>query len=93
MTKTSFEKATCRVEFDYFLKGSVLKGDVNSGCRGVRTHFKVESSEAEEKILNIIRLAKQGCYAEQMIQTAVPLTSTVELNGKNIELEGVTDTD
>ena len=93
MTKTSFEKATCRVEFDYFLKGSVLKGDVNSGCRRVRTHFRVESSEAEEKILNIIRLAKQGCYAEQMIQTAVPLTSTVELNGKNIDLEGITDTD
>ena len=93
MTKTSFEKAACRVEFDYFLKGSVLKGDVNSGCRMVRTHFKVESSEAEEKILNIIRLAKQGCYAEQMIQTAVPLTSTVELNGKNIELKGITDTD
>ena len=93
MTKTTFEKATCRVEFDYFLKGSVLKGDVNSGCRMVRTHFKVESSETEEKILNIIRLAKQGCYAEQMVQTAVPLTSTVELNGKNIELEGITDTD
>ena len=66
---------------------------MNSGCRRVRTHFKVESSEAEEKILNIIRLAKQGCYAEQMIQTAVPLMSTVELNGKDIELEGVTDTD
>ena len=93
MTKTTFEKATCRIEFDYFLQGSVLRGDVNSGCRRVRTHFKVESSEAEEKILNIIRLAKQGCYAEQMVQTAVPLTSTVELNGKNLELEGITNTD
>ncbi len=93
MTKTTFEKATCRVEFDYFLQGSVLRGDVNSGCRRVRTHFKVESSEAEENILNIIRLAKQGCYAEQMVQTAVPLTSTVELNGKNLELEGITNTD
>ncbi len=93
MTKTTFAKATCRVEFDYFLKGSVLKGDVNSGCRRVRTHFKVESSEAEEKILNIIRLAKQGCYAEQMVQTAVPLTSTVEINGKNLVLEGITNTD
>ena len=93
MTKTSFEKAACRVEFDYFLKGSVLKGDVNSGCRMVRTHFKVESSDSEEKIANIIRLAKQGCYAEQMVQAAVPLTSTVELNGKNLELEGITDTD
>ena len=93
MTKTTFEKASCRVEFDYFLKGSVLKGDVNSGCRRVRTHFKVESSDSEEKIANIIRLAKQGCYAEQMVQTAVPLTSTVELNGKNLDLEGITDTD
>ena len=93
MTKTTFEKATCRVEFDYFLQGSVLRGDVNSGCRRVRTHFKVESSEAEENILNIIRLAKQGCYAEQMVQTAVPLTSSVELNGKNLELEGITNTD
>lgn len=93
MTKTTFEKAACRVEFDYFLKGSVLKGDVNSGCRRVRTHFKVESSDSEEKIANIIRLAKQGCYAEQMVQAAVPLTSTVELNGKNLELEGITDTD
>ena len=93
MTKTSFEKAACRVEFDYFLKGSVLKGDVNSGCRRVRTHFKVESSDSEEKIANIIRLAKQGCYAEQMVQAAVPLTSTVELNGKNLELEGITATD
>ena len=93
MTKTSFEKAACRVEFDYFLKGSVLKGDVNSGCRRVRTHFRVESSDSEEKILNIIRLAKQGCYAEQMVQTAVPLTSTVELNGENIKLGGITATD
>ena len=93
MTKTTFEKAACRVEFDYFLKGSVLKGDVNSGCRRVRTHFKVESSDSEEKILNIIRLAKQGCYAEQMVQTAVPLTSTVELNGENIEPGGITAAD
>ncbi len=93
MTKTTFEKATCRVEFDYYLKGSVLKGDVNSGCRHVRTHFKVESNDSKEKILNIIRLAKQGCYAEQMVQAAVPLTSTVDLNGENLELEGITNTD
>lgn len=93
MTKTTFEKASCRVEFDYFLKGSVLRGDVSSGCRRVRTHFRVESSAPEEKILRIIRLAKQGCYAEQMVQTAVPLTSTVELNGKRIGWEGTEGTD
>ena len=90
MTKTPFTKASCRVEFDYFLKGSVLKGTVDSGCTAVRTHFKVESGEPEDRVLRLIRLAKQGCYAEKMVRTAVPLTSTVELNGKSISLEGIT---
>ena len=72
MTKTPFTKASCRVEFDYFLKGSVLKGTVDSGCTAVRTHFRVESGEPEERVLRLIRLAKQGCYAEKMVQTAVP---------------------
>lgn len=90
MTKTPFKKASCRVEFDLFLKGSVLRGTVNSGCSAVRTHFRVESDAPEEKVLHLIRLAKQGCYAEKMVQTAVPLTSTVELNGKPLRLEGIT---
>ena len=91
MTKTPFKRAKCRVEFDYFLKGSVLKRTVDSGCTGVRTHFEVESDQPKEKVLDLIRLAKQGCYAEKMVQTAVPLTSTVDLNGERISLEGITD--
>ncbi len=91
MTKTPFRKAKCRVEFDYFLKGSVLKRTVDSGCTAVRTHFEVESDQPKEKILDLIRLAKQGCYAEKMVQTAVPLTSTIDLNGEAISLEGITE--
>ena len=91
MMKTPFKKASCRVEFDYFLKGSVLKGTVDSGCSGVRTHFVVESDEPEEKVLALVRNAKQGCFAERMVTAAVPLTSTIELNGKSLALEGVTD--
>ncbi len=91
MMKTPFKKASCRVEFDYFLKGSVLKGTVDSGCTAVRTHFIVESDEPEEKVLALVRNAKQGCFAERMVTAAVPLTSTIELNGKSLSLEGVTD--
>lgn len=90
MTKTPFRKASCRVEFDYFLRGSVLKGTVDSGCTAARTHFKVESDAPEEEVLRLIRLAKRGCYAERMVQTAVPLASTVELNGRAVRLEGIT---
>ena len=86
MMKTPFKKASCRAEFDYFLRGSVLKSTVDSGCTAVRTHFVVESDESEERVAAVIRNAKQGCFAERMVETAVPLSSTVELNGRSISL-------
>jgi uncharacterized OsmC-like protein len=90
MMNIDVKRASCRVEFDYFLKGSVLKRTVASGCTAVRTHFEVESDAAEEQVRDLIRNAKQGCYAESMITTAVPLTSTINLNGNPLDLEGIT---
>lgn len=79
------------MEFDYFLKGSVLKGTVESGCTGVRTHFVVESDETEEKVRALVNNAKRGCFAENMVRAAVPLSSTIQLNGKSISINGITD--
>lgn len=82
MRKIKYTKATCRVEMDYYLKGSFLKGTVESGASEVRTHFTVESDEPEDVIQQVIQMAKQGCFAENMIQQAVPLKSTITLNGQ-----------
>ncbi len=90
MMKIPFKRAGCRVEFDYFLKGSVLKGTVQSGCTAVRTHFTVESPAPPDRVAALVQNAKQGCFAENMVQTAVPLTSTIELNGRPLLLEGLT---
>ena len=62
MMKVSFTHAKVHVDFDYFLRGSVLKSTVNSGCTEVRTHFEVESDETAEKVLAVIKNAKQGCF-------------------------------
>jgi hypothetical protein len=88
MMKVPFKKASCRVEFDYFLKGSVLKGTVASGCTGVRTHFEIESEAPRARVLALIRNAKQGCFAENMVRQAVPLASTIRLNGEDLPLDG-----
>ena len=74
------------VEMDYYLTGSVLQGTVESGCTEVRTHFEVDSDEPDAAILEIIRLAKRGCFAENMVQTAVPLKSTFTLNGVEVSV-------
>lgn len=91
MMKIEFKHASCRVEFDYYLKGSVLKGTVRSGCSGVRTHFKVESEAPDDKVLALIRNAKQGCFAENMIKEAVSVSSSIELNGAPVNLTGITN--
>jgi uncharacterized OsmC-like protein len=84
MRKIKYTRATCQVEMDYYLRGSFLRGDVESGASEVRTHFSVESDEPEDVIRHIIQMAKQGCFAENMIEQAVPLKSTITLNGQQL---------
>ncbi len=88
MMKSPFPKARCRVGFDWFVRGSVLRGDIESGATAMRSHFEVESDEPREKVLKLIKNAKRGCYAEGMVSAAIPITSTVELNGESVELSG-----
>jgi uncharacterized OsmC-like protein len=89
MMKISFTKAKCRVAFDWFVKGSVLRGDIQSGATAMRSHFTVESDAPKEDVLKLIRNAKRGCYAEGMVSTAIPISSSVELNGENIDIEEI----
>ena len=81
MKNLGIDGAKAHVEMDYFLMGSVLKGTVESGCSEVRIHFQIDSPEADDEILEIIRLAKRGCYVENMVRAAVPLESSYTLNG------------
>ena len=82
MRKIAINKAHVHVEMDYYLAGSVLAGTVNSGVTEVRSEFEVSSDADEEEIANVIRLAKRGCFAERLVETAVPIRSTLKLNGK-----------
>jgi hypothetical protein len=88
MMKMKVTKASCKVRFRKFLGGSVLKGTVYNRWDGVDTHLAIESDEPAEKLAHLIRNAKNGCFAEGLITQAVPLNSTVEVNGKMVEVGG-----
>ena len=87
MMKMKVTKASCKVRFRKFLGGSVLKGTVYNRWDGVDTHLAIESDEPAEKIAHLVRNAKNGCFAEGLITQAVPLNSTVEVNGKVFQLD------
>ena len=52
----------------------------------MRSDFTVESKDPDSDVLEIIRIAKQGCFAENLVKNAVPLKSSCLLNGKEIDV-------
>ena len=90
MMKMTVTKASCKVRFRKFLGGSVLKGTVFNRWDGVDTHLSIESDAPPEKLAHLIRNAKNGCFAEGLITQSVPLNSTIEVNGRPFEIEGIT---
>jgi hypothetical protein len=91
MMKLKVSNANCRVVLRKHLGGSVLKGTVFNRWEGVSTYLKVESEEPADKLAHLIKNAKAGCFAEGLITQQVPLHSHIEVNGKPVQLEGVTE--
>ena len=87
MLKKRIDKARVRCEFDFFLDGSVLADTVCSGVTEFRSFLEIDSPEPEDVVARIIRTAKRGCYAEQLVQTPVPLVSTYTVNGRPFEVD------
>ena len=86
MMKLELRAARVRVEMDFTLEGSVLRGTVKAACREMRTYFDLESDEPEEKLRLLVRNSRGGCFAETTVRNAVPVSSTCTLNGNLMEV-------
>jgi hypothetical protein len=90
MMKMTVTKASCKVRFRKFLGGSVLKGTVYNRWDGVDTHLAIDCDAPADRVAHLLKNAKAGCFAEGLITQSVPLNSTLEVNGKAFDVEGVT---
>jgi hypothetical protein len=79
--KVTITGATCRTELDFVLTGSVKRGDVEAACSEARTHLDVRSPDPDDAVAEVVRLAHNGCFLEQMVSRPVPMRSTLILNG------------
>ena len=87
MKEIGINSAKVHIEMDYYLKGSVMDGTVENGITEVRSYFNVQSDHSLEDLIEIIQLAKRGCFAESLVKTAVPLKSICTLNGSEVNIE------
>ena len=84
MMKLKIRKSKCHVEFDFMLSGSVLQGTVKSTWKSVTTQLDIDSDEPMDKIVALVRNAKGGCFAENLVVQQVPLVSSVTLRGETV---------
>jgi uncharacterized OsmC-like protein len=87
--RLTIRAARTHVEMDFFQRqlGSVWDGNIQSGCREVRVRLEIESDEPDVKLLALVRNAKRGCFAENLVKQAVPLHGTVLINGREVSVE------
>ena len=86
MMKIPFKKAKCTIEYDFFLRGSVLKGTVESGCTGFRSFLSIDSDASPAEVEKLARNAKGGCFAEWTLKNPVDIESTLEINGSVVNI-------
>ena len=60
MLDITIDRAECDVELELGVTGSVLRGDVQAACPGVRTVVRVESSADHATLLRVVDLARRG---------------------------------
>ena len=89
MMKVKVTKASCKVRFRKFLSGSVLKAPYWSAGTVSTRISRSKGTSRRKSLCIVIRNVKNGCFAD-LITQSVPLNSTIEVNGRAFEIEGIT---
>lgn len=87
MMKVAIDKARVYVTANFKVEGSVLAQTVRASLNGVKTHLEVESNAPPERVAGVVRNAENGCFVMQALLNPVPVTSSVLVNGRGLDLK------
>jgi organic hydroperoxide reductase OsmC/OhrA len=76
----SISNERVKVTAHFHEQGSVLRGDVEGFCDSFEIHISMDSEEGQEKIAELIRLARRMCFTEKALTGSVPVSVTQSLN-------------
>ena len=85
MMKVVLDHARVEVRGQFAVEGAVLAETIQARCDGITTTIRVTSSAPQERVASLIRNAENGCYMIQTIRNPVTATTTVELNGAELD--------
>ncbi len=74
------------IRLNLTMAGSVLAETIEAGASSIETKFEIESDEASEVIKSVLRNARNGCWARQMVAKRIHFDDTLTLNGESFDL-------
>jgi hypothetical protein len=64
--------------------GSALKGDKSGSCDGFEISIEVSSQEPREKLVKLLKLAPQACFAVDTLTRRLPPEISFFINGESV---------
>ncbi len=59
---------------------------MDAGAEHIDTDFEIESDADPEAVKKVLKVARQGCWARQMVSKPTPFKDTMTLNGQKFDL-------
>jgi organic hydroperoxide reductase OsmC/OhrA len=84
--KLQLRDAKVRAVAHFREEGSVLAGTKTGVSEGLTIELSIDSDEAHERIVALIRQAHQMCFTEQALSSTPPIRSVHRLNGQQIDV-------
>jgi len=84
--KIGIDSVKGSIKLNLKMIGSVLLETIDVTGSTVETHYEVKSTEDDETIVSILKLARKGCWARQMVANSTTFTDTLVLNGEALKI-------
>jgi hypothetical protein len=68
--------------FSVWRQGSLLRGDIETGVRGVEVRVEVDSQAPRDRLAELVRRAKASCFTHGALALPVPVEATISVNGE-----------
>jgi hypothetical protein len=88
LTRISFKRAKIEQTSTFTRHGSILGGTISAGSGGFDVLMEIDSDEPPDRIQHLVRLAKESCFTHGALAEPVPVSTTISLNGQELEPAG-----
>ena len=85
--KIDVSNVRIKVIAQYKRSGSVLAGNIKSGCDNIRTELSLESDAPQDRVAHLIRMAENSCFTLGALREPVPCELVATVNGEQVEIE------